>query len=208
MEDNPDINENNNNISGQNIEMIDEINNFGDLDDEEEKNDDFIQDLIKQGKYFDVIKYLESKDNKTKNNKDNDLHEDNDNIINKSEEEEKKEDDKNKDNNESKHENQKEENNIITNINNNNENTQTQKNSENNIDIIKDNNIKAINSEQKIINDDKEEENISPKELIKNIINIENKKQKKLESSNNSSKSISLLHFFTSFIFRRRTRGK
>ena len=224
MEDNPDINTNNNNISGQNIEMIDEINNFGDLDDEEEKNDDFIQDLIKQGKYFDVIKYLESKDNKTKNNKDNlnyknnnneidnnkdnneeelviipaddisDLHEDNNNIINKSEEEEKKEDDKNKDNNESKHEDQKEENNIITNINNKNENTQTQKNSENNIDINKDNNIKEINSEQKIINDDKEEENISPKELIKNIINTENKKQKKLESSNNSSKSISLLH--------------
>ena len=223
MEDNPDINENNNNISGQNIEMIDEINNFGDLDDEEEKNDDFIQDLIKQGKYFDVIKYLESKDNKTKNNKDNlnnknnnneidnnkdnneeelviipaddisDLHEDNDNIINKSEEEEKKEDDKNKDNNESKHEDQKEENNIINNINNN-ENTQTQKNSENNIDINKDNNIKEINSEQKMINDDKEEENMSPKELIKNIINTENKKQKKLESSNNSSKSISLLH--------------
>jgi len=54
------------------------------------------------------------------------------------------------------------------------------KNSENNIDINKDNNIKEINSEQKIINDDKEEENISPKELIKNIVNTENKKQKKI----------------------------
>ena len=218
MEDNPDINTNENNI-GQNIEIADEINNFGELDDEEDKNDDIIQDLIKQGKYFDVIKYLESKDNKGKNNKENDneqelviipaddisdLHDDNDSNKNEDEEKENKNEeikdktdenkikdnndnninDKNNDNNESKNENEIKEKNTNTIINKENINAQKEINSEQNTNNIN-NNIK---------NENKEEEKISPKDLIKNIINSENTKQKKSISSNNSSKSISLLH--------------
>ena len=219
MEDNPDINTNENNIE-QNIEINDEINNFGELDDEEDKNDDIIQDLIKQGKYFDVIKYLESKDNKGKNNKENDyeqelviipaddisdLHDDNDSNKNEDEEKENKNEeikdktdenkikdnndnninDKNNDNNESKNENEIKENNTNTIINKENINAQKEINSEQNTNNIN-NNIKNENKE--------EEEKISPKDLIKNIINSENTKQKKSISSNNSSKSISLLH--------------
>ena len=219
MEDNPDINTNENNI-GQNIEIADEINNFGELDDEEDKNDDIIQDLIKQGKYFDVIKYLESKDNKGKNNKENDneqelviipaddisdLHDDNDSNKNEDEEKENKNEeikdktdenkikdnndnninDKNNDNNESKNENEIKEKNTNTIINKENINAQKEINSEKNTNNFN-NNIKNENKE--------EEEKISPKDLIKNIINSENTKQKKSISSNNSSKSISLLH--------------
>ena len=220
MEDNPDINTNENNIE-QNIEINDEINNFGELDDEEDKNDDIIQDLIKQGKYFDVIKYLESKDNKGKNNKENDneqelviipaddisdLHDDNDSNKNEDEEKENKNEeikdktdenkikdnndnninDKNNDNNESKNENEIKEKNTNTIINKENINAQKEINSEQNTNNIN-NNIKNENKEE-------EEEKISPKDLIKNIINSENTKQKKSISSNNSSKSISLLH--------------
>ena len=55
MDENQDININ------QNNELLDDINNLEEIDDEDdEKNDDLIQDMIKQGKYFDVIKYLES----------------------------------------------------------------------------------------------------------------------------------------------------
>ena len=61
MEENQDINTN------QNNKISDDINNLEEIDDDDEKNDDLIQDMIKQGKYFDVIKYLESKDNKGKN---------------------------------------------------------------------------------------------------------------------------------------------
>ena len=61
MEENQDINTN------QNNEILDDINYLEEIDDDDEKNDDLIQDMIKQGKYFDVIKYLESKDNKGKN---------------------------------------------------------------------------------------------------------------------------------------------
>ena len=217
MEDNPDINTNENNIE-QNIEINDEINNFGELDDEEDKNDDIIQDLIKQGKYFDVIKYLESKDNKGKNNKENDneqelviipaddisdLHDDNDSNKNEDEEKENKneeikdktDENKIKDNND---------NNINDKNNDNNESKNENEIKEKNTNtIINKENINAqkeINSEQNTNNinnniiNDKEEENISPKDLIKNIINSENIKQKKSISSNNSSKSISLLH--------------
>ena len=217
MEDNPDINTNENNIE-QNIEINDEINNFGELDDEEDKNDDIIQDLIKQGKYFDVIKYLESKDNKGKNNKENDneqelviipaddisdLHDDNDSNKNEDEEKENKneeikdktDENKIKDNND---------NNINDKNNDNNESKNENEIKENNTNTIKNkeniNAQKEINSEQNTNNinnniiNDKEEENISPKDLIKNIINSENTKQKKSISSNNSSKSISLLH--------------
>ena len=219
MEDNPDINTNENNIE-QNIEINDEINNFGELDDEEDKNDDIIQDLIKQGKYFDVIKYLESKDNKGKNNKENDneqelviipaddisdLHDDNDSNKNEDEEKENKneeikdktDENKIKDNND---------NNINDKNNDNNESKNENEIKEKNTNtVINKENINAqkeINSEQNtnninnnIKNENKEEEEkIYTKDLIKNIINSENTKQKKSISSNNSSKSISLLH--------------
>ena len=51
MEENQDINTN------QNNEILDDINNLEKIDGDE-KNDDLIQDMIKQRKYFDVIKYL------------------------------------------------------------------------------------------------------------------------------------------------------
>ena len=108
MEEKTNKDENENNIipdSDNNIDIFKETNNMEELDDEEEKNDELIQDLIKQGKYFDVIKYLESKDNKGKNNKENDneqelviipaddisdLHDDNDSNKNEDEEKENK----------------------------------------------------------------------------------------------------------------------
>ena len=88
MEENTNKDENINNVvqgSDNNIDIFKEINNLEELDDEEEGNEDIIQDLIKQGKYFDVIKYLESKDNKKINIK-KDLNGDN-GIINNNEEE-------------------------------------------------------------------------------------------------------------------------
>ncbi len=125
MEENDNINTNtnNNNLSQDlmynNNEILTDLKNLEELDDEEEQNDALIQDLIKQGKYFDVIKFLESKDKNGKNkmnlnnengvlnNNDNneeeeelkiipaddisDLHEDNNNIN-----EDKEDDEKNK----------------------------------------------------------------------------------------------------------------
>ena len=88
MEENTNKDENINNVvqdSDNNMDIFKEINNLEELDDEEERNEDLIQELIKQGKYFDVIKYLESKDNKKTNIK-KDLNGDNE-IINNNEEE-------------------------------------------------------------------------------------------------------------------------
>ena len=83
MEENQDINTN------QNNEILDDINNLEEIDDDDdEKNDDLIQDMIKQGKYFDVIKYLESKDNKGKNKINLDNNNNDDNMINNNNEEE------------------------------------------------------------------------------------------------------------------------
>ena len=252
MEDNADIDTNKDNPeqnSNPNNEIFNEINNCEELDDEDDKNEALIQDLIKQGKYFDVIKYLESKDNNGKNtknflNEDNDiiknndikeeeelviipaddisdLHEDNEKIINENEEEkgkneemiEKKEED-NKIN-----ENAIDEKNVNINYDNNLKNKDSvylEKEIENNIaaeNIKKIQNMQKTENEEKrkedinnIINksseqeksnniNNKEGENISPKDLIKQIIVSENNKFKKSNSSShNSSKSISLLH--------------
>ena len=74
MEENINItnNDNNDNIShdliNNNNDILTELKNLEELDDEEEQNDAVIQDLIKQGKYFDVIKFLESKDKNIKKN--------------------------------------------------------------------------------------------------------------------------------------------
>ena len=247
MDENPDINPNIDNLeqnSNLNNEILDEMNIQKELDDEEEKNEALIQDLIKQGKYFDVIKYLESKDNNDKliknnlnndndiiNNKDNneeeelviipaddisDLHENINNIIDEKDKNEeileKNEVKKNIDinNNDIKDDNTNKEN-EIKNEDNLDKKIQEDliskekkeiKNDEfsDNNNIIgeeKNENINK-NTEQNIINNidkNKEEENISPKELIKNIIASDNNKTKKSQSlSNNSSKSISLLH--------------
>ena len=264
MEENDNINTNtnNNNISqdlfNNNNEILTDLKNLEELDDEEEQNDALIQDLIKQGKYFDVIKFLESKDKNRKNNiklnnengilnnNDNneeelkiipaddisDLHEDN--SIN---EEDKENDEKNKNddlidkkednkilinNNENEVKNSEENTNLKNeeiknkseekNDNHNNVKEEIKEtknelkiddesnniNKENNNN--KDNNILKENQYQNksIINiplNEEPEENISPKDLIKKIINSENTKNKNAQSqSQNSSKSISLLH--------------
>ena len=86
----------NNNISNDNfnvlknslneLDILDKINNFNidenEEEDDEEQNDAYIQELIKQGKYSDVIKFLDSKDKKikTKKNADNKNEENNVNI--------------------------------------------------------------------------------------------------------------------------------
>ena len=261
MEENDNMNVNNNNISqdliNNNNEILTDLQNLEELDDEEEQNDALIRDLIKQGKYFDVIKFLESKDKNGKNNKNlnnengvlnnndnneeelkiipaddiSDLHEDNSNIN-----DDKEDDEKNKNDDLI---NKKEQNKIIVN---NNENEV--KNSEENADekneeienkieeknenhnIIKEeiketknepqldnkpNNINEVNkinnnnilkenndenkSTTNVLLNEEPEENISPKDLIKRIINSENTKNKNAQSqSQNSSKSISLLH--------------
>ena len=249
MEEKTNKDENENNIipdSDNNIDIFKETNNMEELDDEEEKNDELIQDLIKQGKYFDVIKYLESKDNKNINIK-NDLNNNND-IINNGENDddeelkiipaddisdlhedidklsiEKTEDKKNENveninkidenqninNNENEIIKTKEDNiniegtsNLGKNENNKipKENKET-KNEETNSEIkqnIEDKKISIINDEPNISNNNNikiEEENKSPHELIKEIISSENNKLQKSQTlSQNSSKSISLLH--------------
>ena len=235
MEENENINPSINNIeqdSINNIEILNGINNLEELDDdEEEQNDAVIQDLIKQGKYFDVIKFLESKDNNNNKNFNKNINHDNDiintNDNNEEEEElkiipaddisdlhedidnnneekeaneilEKNEDNKNKDidiNNKQNTE-KKNENDVV-----NEEFKEIKKepNIENisSINSLNNNNIEENNKEQNIpsINNKQEEENISPKDLIKQIIVSENKKFQKSQSlSQNSSKSISLLH--------------
>ena len=62
----------------KNYELLEKMGNFNidenedEDEDEEEKNDAYIQELMKQGKYSDVIKFLESNDKKSKMNKKND----------------------------------------------------------------------------------------------------------------------------------------
>ena len=209
MEENSVINNNNNNDieeqnTNQNMEVFDEINVFKDMDEEDEKNDAVIQDLIKQGKYLDVIKYLESQDNKGKNikeNKDNndekkneeelviipaddisDLHEDN-NISNISKSE--KEDNKNK-NDEIKE--------IIDDNKNNNENNDIDKNQDIQKDDLKEENKidkKEPSSEEKpkineanIIIEKNQEQNVS------NIKNDNNNNDEKKEEENISPKEL------------------
>lgn len=263
MEENDNINTNinNDNISqdlfNNNNEILTDLKNLEELDDEEEQNDALIQDLIKQGKYFDVIKFLESKDKKGKNNinlnnengvlnnNDNneeeeelkiipaddisDLHEDKSNIN-----DDKEDDEKNKNDDLI---NKQEENKIIVNNNKNEvkniEEKANEKNEEienkieeknENQNIIKEeiketknepkldnkpNNINEVNNNNNILKENQDqnksttnillneepEDNISPKDLIKKIINSENSKNKNAQSqSQNSSKSISLLH--------------
>ena len=257
MEENENKDENINNVvqdSDNNMDIFKEINNLEELDDEEEKNEDLIQDLIKQGKYFDVIKYLESKDNKKINIK-KDLNGDN-GIINNNEEEDEElkiipaddisdlHEDLDNNNNESREDikienveniNKNDEN---QNINNdekkNKENEETNKNNlDKDEDIKKNEEIKEAKIENNKINQEIKEtknestnldgmkvsedkkiskkeneknisnnninkidkENISPKELIKEIISSENNKVQKSQTlSQDSSKSISLLH--------------
>jgi len=266
MEENINIT-NNDNIShdliNNNNDILTELKNLEELDDEEEQNDAVIQDLIKQGKYFEVIKFLESKDknikkninlnneNGTLNNNDNDeeeelkiipaddisdLHENN-SINNDNDNKEDDEKIKNDDLMDKKEENKnildKSENEVKNNkenINLKNEeinNKVEQKNENENIikeeaketknEIKLDNNYNNINevninnnnSNNNILKENQDEnksstniplkeeleENISPKDLIKKIINSENTKNKNSQSlSQNSSKSISLLH--------------
>ena len=81
---------NENNLEIDNFNLIDNEED----DEEEEQNEAFIQELVKQGKYSEVIKFLESKDKKSKrkkNNGNNDLenvNEGNDNNSNINEEDE------------------------------------------------------------------------------------------------------------------------
>ena len=63
---NLDINNSNiskNSENGKNFDLLDKIGNFNidenEDEDEEEQNDAYIQELVKQGKYSDVIKFLE-----------------------------------------------------------------------------------------------------------------------------------------------------
>lgn len=85
--DNENPENNNDKIEGENNDdnniklnkdEIDDIDNFNIIENEEESDDEqneaFIQDLMKQGKYSEVIKFLESKDKKIKlkKNKDKD----------------------------------------------------------------------------------------------------------------------------------------
>ena len=265
MEENDNINTNtnNNNLSqdliDNNNEILTDLKNLEELDDEEEQNDALIQDLIKQGKYFDVIKFLESKDKNGKNNinlnndngvlnnNDNneeeelkiipaddisDLHEDN-SIINESKEDDEK--NKNDDSTDKKEENKIIINNSENEIKNSEENTNLKNEEiENKLEEKKENHnivkeeIKETKDELRIDNEsnnknkennnnnndnilketqdqnksktniplnEETEENISPKDLIKKIINSENTKNKNAQSqSQNSSKSISLLH--------------
>ena len=241
MENEPDNNPEKNlneSIKENNVEIFDEMNN---IMEDDEKNEELIEDLIKQGKYFDVIKYLESKNDNNKNNiddKDNnnkqeeelviipaddisDLHEDS-NSIN-----ENKDDniDEIKENNDKINiinsiDNNKEENNNINEIINNKklnqlnkENTNIISDKENNTNqnnnniITSDKNTskenekienkitEEIQNNEKNNSNNKEEESISPKDLIKTIITKDNEiKNRKNLSSNSSSKSISLLH--------------
>ena len=196
MEENSAIINNNNDIEDQNtnknLEIIDKINNFKDIDEEDEKNDAVIQDLIKQGKYLDVIKYLESQDNKGKNNKENkdnnddinneelviipaddisDLHEDN-NISNISKSE--------KDENINKNEEIKEK---VDDNKNNNENNDINKNKDIQKDEVKDenkNNLKEQSSEEKpkIIEENKSIE----KNSEQNVSNNNNDEKKEEEN--------------------------
>jgi len=57
----------------ENNDLLDKIGNFNidenEDEDEEEQNDAYIQELVKQGKYSEVIKFLESKDKKEKRKK-------------------------------------------------------------------------------------------------------------------------------------------
>ena len=72
---NTDINKSNElKISqNENNDLLDKIGNFNidenEDEDEEEQNDAYIQELVKQGKYSEVIKFLESKDKKGKRKK-------------------------------------------------------------------------------------------------------------------------------------------
>ena len=73
---NLDINNSNilkNSENGKNFDLLDKIGNFNidenEDEDEEEQNDAYIQELVKQGKYSDVIRFLESQDKKIKRKK-------------------------------------------------------------------------------------------------------------------------------------------
>ena len=196
---NNDDKDNKLNISN-NYELLNKIDNFNieenEDEEDEEQNDAYIQELMKQGKYSEVIKFLDSKDKKSKRKKNKNNNEENENNSNNEDEDEEElviipADDisdlhEDRINNFDENENI-EENNGIKNKTNENENDNTNNNNnENKINVNNENENKEDKEKNIIINNNDNNNTYNQNNIINNL-NKENSDKK--EENKNSLKN-------------------